>query len=101
MVSEPPLGGLYWLKDSEKEMVEKFEKENNALVYLIVRTYTTIGKMDSIFYISDYEEDWILDNADISDGYAMTYTINYDTPDFSEFGMIGFKSIGGGVIRTA
>ena len=25
MVSEPPLGGLFWLNDEEKEMVSKFE----------------------------------------------------------------------------
>ena len=56
MVSEPPLGGLYWLNDEEKKMVHEFEQENNALVYLVVRSFTNIGKMDSIFYVSDYQD---------------------------------------------
>lgn len=66
MVSEPPLGGLYWLNDEEKKMVHEFEQENNALVYLVVRSFTNIGKMDSIFYVSDYQDEWFMDNANLN-----------------------------------
>lgn len=100
MVSEPPLGGLYWLNDEEKEMMRKFEQENNALVYLIVRSFTNIGKMDNIFYVSDYQDEWFMDNADLEENYACVYVINHDMPDCSEFGTIAWKSVGGGVLRV-
>ena len=100
MVSEPPLGGLFWLNDEEKEMVSKFEQENNALVYLVVRSFTNLGIMDNIFYVSDYQDEWFMDNADIDEHYACVYVINYDMPNCSEFGTIAWKSVGGGVIRA-
>jgi hypothetical protein len=100
MVSEPPLGGLFWLNDEEKKMVQDFEQKYNALVYLVVRSYTNIGKMDNIFYVSDYQSEWFMDHTDIDEGYACVYVVNYDMLDCSEFGEIQWKSIGGGVLRT-
>ena len=100
MVSEPPFGGLYWLEDHEKEMVRKFEEENDALVFMIVRAFTNFGKMDSLLFISDYDEEWEYDNEDIKDGYVLTYTINHDMPDCSEMGSIVVKSVGGGLVRV-
>ena len=100
MVSEPPLGGLFWLNDEEKEMVSKFEQENNALVYLVVRSFTNLGIMDNIFYVSDYQDEWEMENEDLKDHYAFVYVVNYDMPDCSEFGSIAWKSVGGGVLRV-
>ena len=100
MVSEPPYGGLYWLNDEEKEMVKEFEEENNALVYMIVRAFTNFGKMDSLLFVSDYKEDWEMDNEDIKDGYVMSYTKNYDDPWCSEMGSIVVKPMFGGLVRT-
>lgn len=99
MISEPPMGGLYWLNDEEKEMVRKFEEENDALVYMIVRAFTLFGKMDSMLFVSDYEEEWEFDNEDIIDGYVLTYTVNYDMPDCSEMGSIVVKPMFGGLVR--
>lgn len=99
MVSEPPFGALYWLNDEEKEMVEEFEEEYDALVYMVVRSFTNFGKMDSLLYVSDYEEEWEMDNADINDGYIMSYVINHDMPDCSEFGSIAIRSVSGGLLR--
>ena len=99
MISEPPLGGLYWLDDEQKGMVAEFEKEYNALVYLVVRSYTNIGAMDNLFYVSNHEEEWFMDNADIEENYACVYVINHDMPECSEFGTIAWKSVGGGILR--
>ena len=99
MVSEPPLGGLYWLNNEEKEMVRKFEEENGALVYLVVRSFTNIGKMDNIFYVSKYKKEWAMDRDDIAENLALVYVVNYDMPDCSEFGTIRWCGIGGGVLR--
>ena len=99
MVSENPFGFLYWLNDEQKEMVKKFEEEYDALVYLCNTCNTEFGRLFSIIYVSDYKEEWEMDNADIADGYVMTYTFNLDWPDGSEFGSIAFKSINGGIKR--
>ena len=99
MVSEPPLGGLYWLNDKEKAMVHKFEEQYNALVYMVVRAFTNFGTMDSLLFVSDYEDEWEMDNEDLKDMYAMTYTINHDMPECSEFGSIAIHSVGGGILR--
>ena len=99
MVSENPYGFLYWLNDDHKVLVKEFEEEYNALVYLANFCRTEFGDLLALFYVSDYEEEWNMDNADISDGYAMTYCINLDCPDFNEFGSIAFKATNGGITR--
>lgn len=99
MVSEY-MGALYWLNDEEKEMVRKFEDENDALVYMVVRSYTNFGKMDSLLFVSDYDEEWEMDHEDIKDGYVLSYTINHDMPYCSDMGSIGVKPMFGGLVRT-
>lgn len=100
MVSENPYGFLYWLNDDQKELVKEFESEHNGFVYLANLCNTEFGKLLSLFYVSDYEEEWEMDNVDIADGYALVYCINLDAPDLSEFGSIAFKSINGGIKRV-
>ena len=41
-----------------------------------------------------------MDNSDVSDGYPMTYTHNYDAPHCYEFGAIGVRQSFGGLLRT-
>lgn len=98
--SEPPLGGNYWLSDEQQKVVEEFEAEHNALVYFIVSSFTEFGRLDSLLYVSDYEEEWEMDRADIRDGYPMSYVYNYDVPWFSEFGSIAVRGIAGGLVRV-
>ncbi len=101
MVSEPPLGALFWVDDEQKQLIKQFEEEHNALVYTVVRCYSVFGKMDSFLYVSDYEEEWKDDVADIERGYAMSYTYNYDAEWCSEFGSIAIEARFGGLVRTA
>ena len=101
-VNEPPFGAVYDLEPELAELVKGFEEENNALVYMVVRAFTDFGKMDSLLYVSDYPEEWEMDYEDLSDGIVMTYTVNYDMPDCSEFGSIGFRlGAGAGLVRVA
>lgn len=99
MVSEPPIGGLYWLDDEQKKIVDDFEKENDALVFMVVKAFTNFGDMLSLLFISDYEEEWEMDRDGIKDNIVMSYTINETNPELSEFGSIGVKRVGGGLIR--
>ena len=104
-ISEPTpmfgitIGALYWLNDDQKRIVKSFEVEYNALVYLVVRSYTNIGIMDSLFYVSDHKDEWFMDNADLDEKYACVYVINYDMPECSEFGTIAWKEANGGILR--
>ena len=99
--SEPPMGANYWIDEEQEKLVKAFEEEYNALVYFVVRSYTAFGKLDAFLYVSDYEEEWEMDNEDINDGYVMSYVHNYDMTDCSEFGSIGVQERFGGLVRTA
>lgn len=88
--SEPPMGGLYWIEGDELEQVKEFEHKNNALVYLVVRAYTDFGTLDSFLYVEDEQDEWNYFDEDVQDGIVFTYTVNHETPEFSEFGSIGF-----------
>ena len=95
------IGILYWLDDDEKKFVKDFEDENNAVVYHIIKTYTTIGCMLSVFYVSADEAEWESDREDIKIGEQLCYVKNIDNDDCSEFGYICFQKNCGGLMRTA
>jgi hypothetical protein len=99
--SEPPMGANYWVDDDQKKIIKEFEEENNALVYFVIRSYTEFGKLDAFLYVSDYEEEWEMDRADISDDYAVAYVYNYDIPEYSEIGSIGVQNRFGGLVRVS
>lgn len=95
------IGILYWLDEDEKKIVRDFENETNAVVYHIIKTYTTIGCMLSIFYVSDEESEWESDREDIKIGEQLCYVKNLDNEDCSEYGFICFQKNCGGLMRTA
>lgn len=94
---------LYWL-DNEKEyvdLVNKFEKEHNCLVYHCQLTHMEFEDSLSLLYVSDSEEEWEQDKKDLREGYAFVYAASLDCDSDSEFGTIGIKPSQGGVLRTA
>ena len=93
-------GLLYYLNEDEQKMVDDFEKENNGLVYHVIKSRTTIGLMYALLYVSKYLEEWKMDMEDLEEGQALAYVVNMDMPDCSEFGTIGIKPSVGGLIRT-
>lgn len=42
--SEGP-GLLYWLTDEEQQIVKRFEKDHNKVVYHLIKTPTSIGML--------------------------------------------------------
>ena len=98
-ISEPPIGGLYWLDDSQKSIVDEFEKKHNALVYAGIRSVTNFGVLDSYLFISDYPEEWEDDDADLDDNCCLAYVYNNDAPDCSEMGSITFKRLPSGGLK--
>lgn len=92
-------GYLYWLDEAEEKMVKDFEEDQNCLVYHVIKSYTNLGLMYSLLYVSQWEEEWESDKEDIKEGMALVYVKNETMPECSEFGSIGIKPSIGGLIR--
>lgn len=90
-ISEPPFGAFYWLEGEDLEPVHAFEKEYDALVYLAVKSVTSLGVMDSYLYVSDHRDEWASDRVDLMAGETCAYVYNRDMPDCSEIGYIGIE----------
>lgn len=95
-------GGLYEFSDNEElnAKVKEFEEDYNALVYHVIHTPTKFGDLYSFLYVSDYEEEWEMDNADIKDGYVMAYVWNKSDEWMSEIGGIMVRELFGGLVRV-
>lgn len=96
-------GGVYEFGSNTElcNKVKEFEAEHEALVYHVIHTFTQFGELYNFLYVSDYEEEWEMDNADITEGYALAYVWNATDEWCSEFGSIGVRGKFGGIIRTA
>ena len=91
-ISEPPLGAFYWAEGEDLERIRKFESENDATVYCVIRTYyRELGVMESYLYVGKYPEELDDDGASLNVGETCAYVYNRDDPDLSEFGYIGFE----------
>lgn len=100
-ISMPPVGAFFWAEGEDLQRIRDFEERQNALVYLVIRSYTTIGMMDSYLYVSDYQEEWERDRHDLETGEPLVYVHNHDMPDCSEFGCIGIElTCAAGLSRT-
>ena len=101
--SEPPWGAFYALNDQQKAAVHEFEEEYGGLVYSVIRSFhQELGVIDNLLYVSDEKDEWPWDWGDIENMCPCIYAVNYDTPEFSEFGSIGVKiGAGAGLIRIS
>jgi len=95
------LGACYELDDEQKKRVSQFEKDHDGLVYHVICSHTTIGEMENYLYVSNYPEEWEMDNDNIKEGCQLCYVNNLTYPDCSEFGTIGIElTPAGGLTRT-
>lgn len=96
-------GGLYEFSGDFEltNKVKEFENEYNALVYHVIHTFTEFGELYNFLYVSDYEEEWEMENADIRAGYVFCWVWNKDIEYFSEFGGIAVRPRFGGLVRVA
>lgn len=46
--SRPPFGACFWVEGEQLERIHKFEKENNALVYLLFIAIQILAKWKAI-----------------------------------------------------
>lgn len=94
-------GILFWANKEQKEIIQQFEEKHNATVYHAIRSFTSIGEMLSLLYVSKYKSEWKRDKEDLKAGYPIVYVKNIDDDFCSEFGSIEIKERFGGLIRTA
>ena len=101
-ISEPPFGAFFWAQDKDLELIKEFETKNDAMVYMVVRTYfKELGKLDSYLFVGDYIEEWDCDRQDLTHDRIFAYVRSEDYPWCSEFGSIGIKrTLAAGLIRT-
>lgn len=101
--SEPPWGAFYALNDQQKAAVHEFEEEYGGLVYSVIRSFhQELGVIDNLLYVSDEKDEWSMEWNDIKSMCPCVYAVNYNTPEFSELGLIGVKmGAGAGLIRIS
>ena len=87
--SEPPFGAFFWIEGEDLERVRAFEWQYNALVFIVIRSFTADGIMDNYLFVSDYPEEWPDDRRLLKEGEAIAYVYNHDVPNCSEIGYIG------------
>ncbi len=99
---EHPFGKMYLMDTDDKEAVREFEKQYNALVYLVIRNVMEDGNMlDSYLYVSEHKDEWCDDIIDCANMIPVAYVRNYRHPELSEFGSIVLsRTENGGVIRV-
>lgn len=92
---------IFYEKDYE-QAVKKFEKKHpNYLVYHAIESITTQGKFLSLLYVSDDKEEWESERIE-GNNSIMSYVLNFDIPDYSEFGYIVIDRYmeSGALVRT-
>ncbi len=95
-------GALFTLDEEEQKAVDRFKEEYpDYLVYHCINNMTEFGRLVSILYVSSDEEEWGYDREVMKDNFVLCYVANLNDDWMSEFGTIGFRSIFGGIERTA
>ena len=92
------LGRYQPITKTMMDEVRQFEQEHDATVFLAVRRHTAIGLLDALLFVGKYEEEWVLEQEDLKDGYAMSFCFNRDYPECSEMGSIFVRTTKDGCI---
>ena len=80
--------------------IREFEQQWDDLVYMVIRTPSPYGWLDSLLFIDNYQDEWEFASQELKDGYVLSWTINQDHPFCSDMGSIVVKRTeSGGLIR--
>ena len=103
-----PLGGILYWADNEnpeaqmvRDAIADLAAHTDGVPYHATVEHTEFGRLVDVLFVSDHREEWPMDAADLDEGYTFAYVYNADDPLMSEFGTIGIRTCGGGLIRTA
>ncbi|MDD6255107.1 MAG: hypothetical protein PUA82_03760 [Eubacteriales bacterium] len=92
-------GMLYFPDQEQLDLVRRFEKRNNVLVYHIINEVKSYGECCTMLYIPADPSGWKSFDKNIRDGLVDAYVYNMTKPDMSEAGLIQVKSVNGGLQR--
>ena len=82
--------------DFYAKIIEKFEKDNDRVVYHCILTY---GRILNLLYVSKYKEDWDYERPSENGSNVVAYTMDL-TIDYPETGDIFLDSEDGYLIRV-
>lgn len=97
-------GGYYIDESQEPELLKKireFEAEYGSIVYAVTHEMFWFGECYTFLVVSKYEEEYEMTLEGVKAGYAFAYVWNKSDEMCSEFGDVGIKSFGGGIVRSA
>ena len=90
-ISKPPSGAFYRAEGEDLQHIRNFESDYNALVYVVIRSNTPIGIIDSYLYVSNYPEEWEYERKLLDENTPSVYVYNHNVPECSELGEIGIR----------
>ena len=100
-ISKYDFPGCIRANETELEYIQKFEKDYNALVYFVNYLPTNFGEMYTMFYVSDYEEEWEMTYDMLKNNSDYAYVLNTTYEECSEIGYVEFEIRHGAMFRTA
>lgn len=100
--SEGP-GILYWADNKPEfmEVIKELEKDGTSLVFHCTYAEYEFGACLTMFFVPKDKrgQEYLL--RDVKDKQAYVYVHNFSEPMFSEYGMISFLPIHGGIVRVS
>ena len=100
LVCSGPAGDIHEATPAQLKAIQDFEHQWDNVVYLIVESCACFGHMDSLLFVGNYPDEWEEDRAMLSEGYALTWTMNLDHPFCSDMGDIYVeRTANGGLVR--
>lgn len=96
-------GILYRVSEDPRfaRAIRDLEEMTGGVAYHATHERFEFGEVLDIFYVSDCEEEWEQDRADLREGYSFVFAANLSDSWLSEHGSIAFNVSGGGLIRVA
>ena len=94
-------GILYDLDENSRKALSVFKQKWDYLPYAVIVSYTEVGTMYTILFVSPDKEKWPGERPDPKDGFCYAYVYNTDTPIFSALGGVGIEGANGGLVRIA
>lgn len=90
-------GAIHSLNLDERNIIRKFEFDNNALVFLVLKTENLGKVVYDLLYVNEKIEYWDIEKSDLRNGYATAYTIN----DYPDSYLIKLSSVNGTVRKMS
>lgn len=82
------------------EEIRQFEQKRGNLVYLVVRTPSYHGQLDSLLFVDNYSDEWEFVGEELKAGYVLSWTINRDYPSCSDmWSIVVERTEDGGLLR--